>query len=371
MSTPDWIFFAGRYSRFMKRRPSPQREPLPERERQICERLREMREELGHTQNEFATQVGINRQRLASYEEKRAPLRYDLALRFCRQFIISEEWLATGKCEACHAEARRRGAEEKGDWVGIDKDIFRKQCVDLLSDPVSLHIKPGTLFSEAFGTILSGRYAELLTEFYHTPRVCVTEADNSKLLINFLKAIHERHFKLLENEALGHGFRQSEVRRLYTARIYECSYLIFLKVFGLIAGKELPLKQLAQFDWLHAVSSEPTAPIGGPLTKVSGAVGDMARTGDENKREQDLPDSEISVKHDDVKAQLPGLLDRLKKAAAAPGQKTALADFLSKQSGSKIPLASVSRWLSGEREPGGEVTLKMIRWCELQERQPK
>ena len=80
---------------------------------------------------------------------------------------------------------------------------------------------------------------------------------------------------------------------------------------------------------------------------------------------QDLTDSETSVKPVDVKAQLPDLLERLKKATQESGQKSALAKFLG------APLASVSRWLSGEREPGGEVTLKLIRWCELQERQAK
>jgi hypothetical protein len=34
-------------------------------------------------------------------------------------------------------------------------------------------------------------------------------------------------------------------------------------------------------------------------------------------------------------------------------------------------LASVSRWLSGEREPGGEIALLMLKWVELQERQSK
>jgi hypothetical protein len=81
---------------------------------------------------------------------------------------------------------------------------------------------------------------------------------------------------------------------------------------------------------------------------------------------KDLTESETAPKHGgDVKAQLPELLERLKKATAQPGKKTALAKFL------KAPLASVSRWLSGEREPGGEVTLKLLRWCEFQERQTK
>jgi len=82
-------------------------------------------------------------------------------------------------------------------------------------------------------------------------------------------------------------------------------------------------------------------------------------------QKQDLTHSETYPKDVAVKAQLPGLLERLKKATAEAGKKTALAEFL------KVPLASVSRWLSGEREPGGEVTLQLLKWVELQERQSK
>lgn len=82
-------------------------------------------------------------------------------------------------------------------------------------------------------------------------------------------------------------------------------------------------------------------------------------------RNPDLTDAETSARSVSAKAQLPELLERLKKATAEPGKKTALAAFL------KVPLASISRWLSGEREPGGEVTLQLLRWVELQERQAK
>ena len=59
---------------------------------------------------------------------------------------------------------------------------------------------------------------------------------------------------------------------------------------------------------------------------------------------------------------MPGFRERLKKALAERGRKTALAKLLG------VPLASVSQWLSGEREPGGEYTLKLLRWVEQQER---
>ena len=63
----------------------------------------------------------------------------------------------------------------------------------------------------------------------------------------------------------------------------------------------------------------------------------------------------------EVKSQLPVLLERVRKVSSASGKKTELANFLS------VPLASVSRWLSGEREPGGEITLRLLKWVEQQE----
>jgi transcriptional regulator with XRE-family HTH domain len=64
-----------------------------------------------------------------------------------------------------------------------------------------------------------------------------------------------------------------------------------------------------------------------------------------------------------VKSQLDNLLAGLDRIIKQPGKKTELAEFLG------APLASVSRWLSGKREPGREITLKMLRWVEYQERQ--
>jgi transcriptional regulator with XRE-family HTH domain len=63
-----------------------------------------------------------------------------------------------------------------------------------------------------------------------------------------------------------------------------------------------------------------------------------------------------------VKSPLASLRARLNKLTAQSGKKSELADYLG------APLASVSRWLSGDREPGGEITLKMLHWVELQER---
>jgi DNA-binding XRE family transcriptional regulator len=78
-----------------------------------------------------------------------------------------------------------------------------------------------------------------------------------------------------------------------------------------------------------------------------------------------LTDSESESRSKEVKPILPGLLARLRKATEEPGKKSELAKFLD------APLASVSRWLSADpkvqREPGGEIALKMLHWVEAQE----
>ncbi len=64
-----------------------------------------------------------------------------------------------------------------------------------------------------------------------------------------------------------------------------------------------------------------------------------------------------------MQSEIEGLRKRLKQVTAQRGMKTSLAVYLS------APLPCVSDWLSGKREPGGETTLRLLRWVEQQERQ--
>jgi transcriptional regulator with XRE-family HTH domain len=75
-----------------------------------------------------------------------------------------------------------------------------------------------------------------------------------------------------------------------------------------------------------------------------------------------LTDVSAGVKHEPVKSQMESLLARLNRATEARGKKSELARFM------KLPLASISQWLSGGREPGGENTLRLLSWVEQQER---
>jgi transcriptional regulator with XRE-family HTH domain len=75
----------------------------------------------------------------------------------------------------------------------------------------------------------------------------------------------------------------------------------------------------------------------------------------ENKKKMftDVPTSGMLPS---VKSRLDSLLAELNRLTKERGMKTNLADYLG------VPLASVSRWLSGDIEPGGETTLRMLQW---------
>lgn len=58
----------------------------------------------------------------------------------------------------------------------------------------------------------------------------------------------------------------------------------------------------------------------------------------------------------DVKSEIDKLIERVKHKASKPGAKAELARMLD------VDPARVSEWLSGKKEPGGEYTLRLLKW---------
>lgn len=81
----------------MPRPPSDlQSSPLPDREREICARFRQVRLDEGMKQGPFAERLEIPLTRLKSYEMARAPIRYSLAVKLGEGFDINQHWLSSG-----------------------------------------------------------------------------------------------------------------------------------------------------------------------------------------------------------------------------------------------------------------------------------
>jgi transcriptional regulator with XRE-family HTH domain len=68
-----------------------------EREKQICERLRQFRESLQIPRTRFALSIGVTEAALAGYELGRARLRYETFAAVQKRFSINPVWLATGE----------------------------------------------------------------------------------------------------------------------------------------------------------------------------------------------------------------------------------------------------------------------------------
>lgn len=83
----------------------------------------------------------------------------------------------------------------------------------------------------------------------------------------------------------------------------------------------------------------------------------------ESHRKTQLTKKAYSLTSNDVQPVLPKLIERLKLVTSERGQKSKLAAWLG------VHRQCVTDWLSGKQEPGGEITLKMLRWVEQQERQ--
>lgn len=167
-------------------------------------RLKQAREQLGWTQQRCADKIGIERGTLTNYEYLKSPVRYEVALRFCRALIVSEEWLATGEHKSLRSIAREKFSSIalQSNWREIEKTIFFRQCVDLLSEPIVRSVPPGALFSFAYDEFLAARYAEIARDFFYAPRIVFTDTPETQVARSLLDALVERWFELLHNEGL-------------------------------------------------------------------------------------------------------------------------------------------------------------------------
>lgn len=288
-----------------------------------------MRGDLRLTQTEFAKQVSISREKLASYEDARVPLKVGLALQICRQFIISEEWLATGL-------GHFNDEITSNTPFGI---LGSRLCVNLLNEDISKNLNKNMLFSRAFDEILYERYELLRSKNPFVPRINMTEDDSPSAFQNAFIYLLEVLLSTLDESA--------QKRLLATLNR---SAQILGGVLWEGSGSE---KDAVAFENIvYDIFLEYQA-LGEHYNLVL----------DREVKKKGLTVVSESVNNIDVTPKLPSLLKRLKEATAQRGKKSALAEFLG------VSLVQVSQWLSGDREPGGETTLRLLQWVEQQERQ--
>ena len=205
---------------------------LPARETAICRRFKAARERLGVDQLTVARRLGVKREFISSLEKFRSPVRFDIALRFCREFIVSEEWLATGEFKALAAAAMKRNLSGSG-----LHEIFFRLCFDLWSEPLTRTIPPRTLFSAAFDKFLSPLNAGLAEGNFYSPRLLPNPHDGVEIARTILNAHIDGRLFMLANEARGRGLDDAMFQRQFLRRLFEFSEGCWREMMGLPAAK--------------------------------------------------------------------------------------------------------------------------------------
>jgi transcriptional regulator with XRE-family HTH domain len=282
----------------------PRKTSLPASELLICRRLKIYREQCGLPRRLFARDAGIDVSSLIRIELGRLPLKYGVAAKITKVFNLNPLWLAYG---------------EEPATVGVP-----------LLEPDALEISGNRLFSDVFAEH-AAEWRELTAQISKFPE------------------------------------------RKYGTHVHPADPK------GRVVAEELLRSDLR--DWLTEVPDDKFNDLVNRIRFAafalvdpwpngeSFAVIDARRKAMEKEREairqrrQEIVLTKASTRGNiPLVRTLKGLLADARRLCAAKGKKTELAKALN------VAPETVSRYLWGNREPGGDITLKLLKWVEEQER---
>jgi|GEM_PF-2520977 len=313
----------------------PRKEPMPPHERAICRRLREFRLKTGLSQTQFAVLAGINPRAYAGFEYARTQLNYRAAQRILKFFwTLNPLWLVEGE----------------GGMVGSRAFTF----------PTAEELGVGlrSLFSKVF----QGR---LRSEFLAARTLRVVHPGLPVRLFTYDDSPQGR---LMNRDRFGQLIREwlAEFPDEAAARFLDELFLRGASLFARYPRETDKSAIAKRKEAMYRIEAARQS-----LSDSHSTPGLVLVPLENWHKRNKLTDAESHAKDVPVKVQLPNLLERLNRATEKSGKMSALADFLTKATRTRVPLASVSRWLSGKREPGGEITLLLERWVKSQEERQK
>lgn len=294
----------------------PRKNPLPATEIEICRRLREFRTFTRLTQAQFAYQVGLDWRTLASYEYARNVLNYTAAVHILRRFrALNPFWLAEGPPAPMLAFFPRHypSAKELG---------FRAKIP--FSTVFELRLRQAFLSTQSYW-VVPGQPPP----FFNLPQNLDGRIEAVEIFANLLS------YWLA-------GQPDTRINEFLNA---------IMEAIGPLAEKfphDPPSVQLERFKALF--SADAHFPLAGPFQPAASSPIKCP-----------LTEFNEYVNISTVETEMARLLERLKTVTRKRGKKSELARVLG------VPLASVSQWLSGAREPSGETTLRLQKWVLAEE----
>lgn len=101
---------------------------------EIRDRIKEIRQAKGLTQQEFADVLKVSRNNIAGYETGRTDPSASAISLICKTFSVSELWLRTGEGEMFSDTAREEEISAfMGDTLAAEPEDFRKRFVAMLA----------------------------------------------------------------------------------------------------------------------------------------------------------------------------------------------------------------------------------------------
>jgi transcriptional regulator with XRE-family HTH domain len=283
-------------------KPGKKESQLPAREMAVCERVRAVRLDVKWNQPNFAKALGISRERLASYEYAKAPIRYELAKNICFRFNVNQRWLAEG--------------------TNPMHEYFD------LSPHLEYLIKPRALFTKAYDEVLKSdidtrwEYLEdLESGGIGFPRVGTPPREIALFYLNKLIALHLRvmpddlkgkYYKAISDGAEAFfQYHLSEIEKARASRQKENS---------VEKGETREAITFASQEWL-----------------------------DNRKPSPQTADMQNVRTYGD-------LLNRLRKITRPRGAKSELARKF------EVSRQAVDQWLSGDSKPSAEIAIQLLHW---------
>ncbi|HEX3719946.1 MAG TPA: helix-turn-helix transcriptional regulator [Verrucomicrobiae bacterium] len=307
----------------------------PKRERDIARRLKEARTLLRFSQQEFAQGAGIGRERIASYEDARVPLRWEIALRLCRRFFISEFWLASGNTDFFNM-GEKFVSKAKNKWGDEPFSFGRPRLTaSLILRPIVHALKPGMLFSEAFDLHLREEFKSAIASGIGGPGPVGSfiESDSVEYIQFGLSCFIQFWSEKLPEDA----------RRRF---LFDS-----LTAMGILSEE------------LGCVFDDDTGPRLEGLSRLENFMKhyQQAGMGSEEIAEKQLPNLTAKSNVSSMDSPLVDLLARLERLTRRHGKKANVARYVG------VAGPRISEWLNGTHEPGGDVTLRLLVWVQAEE----
>ena len=101
---------------------------------EIRDRIKEIRQAKGLTQQEFADVLKVSRNNIAGYETGRTDPSASAISLICKTFSVSETWLRTGEGEMFSENSREEQISAfMGDTLAAEPEDFKKRFISMLS----------------------------------------------------------------------------------------------------------------------------------------------------------------------------------------------------------------------------------------------